>query len=213
MPQQTNDLSSRALIDVIEARRFVWRDENDADRDDILIDAINDVSDAIADYCEREFTPTTAAETRTFRVTATGYVDLRPSDLRQLNTATLYPDRSDITPAVLTAADYQLTIHRESGTAYDLRIGAPAYQPLVTGFETLLAIAGLWGMAAVPSGVKLAAKQWVKNIAENPGSYGSQSMSGFTVIPETDLVTITPGGMPAAVRYRLDAWRRGFEFR
>lgn len=53
------ELSSRALVDLKEARRYVFRSDTDGDRDGILIDTVNDVSDSIADHCEREFLPTT----------------------------------------------------------------------------------------------------------------------------------------------------------
>jgi len=274
MPTQTNDLSDRALLDLTEARRFVYRDENDSRRDDILTDAINDVSDSIWDHCEREFKPTTAAlrsgadgvgngsttfvaatgaftsddvgyvlyiagglytiasltnsttvvldrtlaagtslawsfgETRTFRQSAGGYVDLRPYDLRELQRLTLYGDRADLTDEVVTSAGYQLERHA-GGTAYDLRLAAPAYAPLVEGFASLVTITGQWGMAAIPNSVRLAAKQWVKNVAENPGSFASSELAGYAVVPDMDTLSVSPAGMPAAVRYRLEAYARG----
>jgi hypothetical protein len=55
----SNDLSDRALVSMQEARRYVWRDENDAARDDILVDAVDYVSETIWDECQREFAPTT----------------------------------------------------------------------------------------------------------------------------------------------------------
>ena len=278
MPQQTHDLSDRALIDLPEARRYVWRDENDAQRDDLLIDAIDDVSDAIWNHCEREFKDTTASdrsgsdgvgngtttfvaasgafvagdvgkriridgarytiatftngttvvldrvlatgtalawdfgELRYLPVTSTGYVDFRPYDLLELATATLWADRADLTDEVLTAEQYQVT-RQGGGTYFDMYVAAPAYGPLVEGFQTRIALRGWWGMAAVPPGVKLACKQWVKNIAENPGSYASHAMSGYSITPDVDTITIAPAGMPAAVRYRLEDFARGYTLR
>jgi hypothetical protein len=269
-----NDLSDRALLDITEARRFVYRDENDNRRDDLLVDAINDASDSIWDHCEREFRPTTSparagtdgvgnatttfvaatgafsstdvglvihigdalysivsvtnattveldsvlatgtslawdfGEAREFGVSAGGYVDLRPYDLRLLQRLTLYADRADLDDEVLT--EYQLENEGPaSGTWYAVRIAKPSYQPLHVGFGTRITIAGQWGMASIPHSVKLAAKQWVKNIAENPGSYSSSELAGFSVVPDVDTLTLAPAGMPAAVRYRLDAWARG----
>jgi len=270
----SNDISDRALIDLPEARRYVYRDENDSSRDDILTDAINDVSDSVIDYCEREFKPTTVpdrsgtdgvgnatttfvaasgaftsadvgkririsdtyytiasvtnattivlnatvaagtgkswdfGEARLIRVSSTGYVDFRPYDLAEFALATMYADRADLDDIVLATADYQLT-RRPGGTYYDMYVPAPEFAPAHEGFGTMLTLRGWWGMATVPGAVKLATKQWVKNIAENPGSYASSSMSGYDVIPEVDTVTLNPGGMPAAVRYRLDNWARG----
>ena len=273
-----NDLNDRALIDKEEARRFVYRNENDASRDDILIDAINDASDSIWDYCEREFKDTTVpdrsgddgvgaatitftsataaftaddvgkriridgafftiatftnattvnldrvldvgtdlewdfGELRVIPVTSSGYVDFRPYDLYELASGTLYADNADVADTVLVASEMQL-IRRPGGTYYDMRVMKPSYAPAHTGFESMISIRGWWGMPSVPGAVQLACKQWVKNLAENPGSYAASSMAGYDVTPELDTVTIAPAGMPSAVRYRLDNWARGYTFR
>lgn len=278
MPTQTHDVSDRALVDLPEARRYVFGDENYADQDDRLVDNVDGVSAAITTYCEREFTDTTAptrsgadgvgnatttftsataafvagdagaririnagmytiasvtngttvildrvlatgtalswdfGEVRTFRITASGYVDLRPYDLRYLQSLTLYADRADLDDDLLTADEYQLVVQPNTVTSYDVRTIVPS-AALHTGFDTLISVKGWWGMATVPYDVRMACKQWVKNITENPGVYGSHAMSGYNVIPETDTITIAPAGMPAAVRYRLEDFRRGFEFR
>lgn len=278
MPEQANDISARALIDLPEARRFVWRNENDSSRDDLLTDAINDVSDAIHAYCEREFTETTVSdrsgadgvgaatttfvaasggftaddvgkririsggyytiasvtnattvvldrvlavgsslawdfgEVRYITISSSGYVDFRPYDLRELAAATLYADRDDLTDEVLTSSQYQLE-RQPGGTYFDMYATAPAYAPLVEGFRSKIAVRGWWGMLEVPGGVRLAAKQWVKNIAENPGSYSAYSMSGYDVTPDVDTIAVAPAGMPASVRYRLEDFRRGYTLR
>jgi hypothetical protein len=62
-------------------------------------------------------------------------------------------------------------------------------------------------MAETPGPVKLACKQWVDNIVKNPGSFATNSMSGYTVTPELDEAA-RRAGMPPAVRYRLENWRR-----
>jgi len=270
-----NDLTARALVDITEARRYVYRDENDSRRDDILVDAINDVSDSIWDHCEREFKPTTVpsrsgadgvgngtttfvaatgafaspadvglvlqigsvlytivsvtngttvvlsaavpvgtslvwdfGEARSFAVSSSGYVDFRPYDLRALQRTVLYADRADLTDEVLT--EHQLENYGpRSGTHYAMRLAAPSFAPLHSGFATLVTVTGQWGMAEIPHAVKLAAKQWIKNIAENPGSYSSSELAGYSVVPDVDTLTLAPAGMPAAVRYRLEAWARG----
>ncbi len=270
-----NDLSERALVDIIEARRFVYRDENDSRRDDILVDAINDVSDSIWEHCEREFRPTTApsrsgadgvgngtttfvaasgaftdpddvglvlqidgvlytivsvtngttvvlsaavpagtslvwdfGEARAFAVSSSGYVDFRPYDLRALQRLVLYADRADLTDEVLT--EYQLENYGPaSGTHYAVRLAVPAFGPLHTGFRTVATVTGQWGMASIPHAVRLAAKQWIKNVAENPGSFSSSELAGYSVVPDLDTLTLAPAGMPTAVRYRLEPWARG----
>lgn len=48
-----------ALVTLEEARLYCFRNAGDHSRDEILIEAINDVSASIRDYCEREFLKTT----------------------------------------------------------------------------------------------------------------------------------------------------------
>ena len=57
-----NDLDARALVGIQEARRYCWRNENDASRDDLLVDAINYVSTTMADEAHREFVDTTVPD-------------------------------------------------------------------------------------------------------------------------------------------------------
>jgi hypothetical protein len=274
-----NDLSSRALVTIEEARMYVYRDENDASRDGILIDALNDVSESIWDHCEREFKPTTIpdrsgtdgvangtttftaasgafvaadvgkiisitarglytiasvtngttvvlsgspaagtslawdfGEARLFPVTAKGYIDLKPYDLRSLQALTLYSDRPTTEQDVLTADEYQLLPSHgtSNGTVFHLQTIPPALGALQTGFGWRASVRGQWGMATVPNSVRFACKQWVKNIVENPGSYAAAAMSGYAISPDADTITIAPAGMPAAVRYRLERWARGY---
>lgn len=54
-----SELSDRALLALPEARRYVYRNEDDSSRDPLLVDAVNDVSEAIWDHLEREPLPTT----------------------------------------------------------------------------------------------------------------------------------------------------------
>ena len=51
---------SVALITLEEARLYCFRNAGDSGRDELLIDAVNDVSAAIAEHCEREFVATPA---------------------------------------------------------------------------------------------------------------------------------------------------------
>jgi hypothetical protein len=274
-----SDLWSQALVSVEEARRYVLRDENDGSRDDLLIDAINDVSASIFDHCEREFLPTTISragtdgvgngtttfvsataafvagdvgavlliagivytivsrtnatmvgldvavptgtglawdfgEARVFAVTKSGYIDLRPFDLRTLMSLTLYTDQAAANYDVLSASEYELLPEGPpSGTVFHLRTIPPALSELQTGFGWKATVRGQWGMAQVPYSVRFACKQWVKNSFENPGSYAASAMSGYSVTPESDTLTIAPAGMPAAVRYRLERWARGYPIR
>jgi hypothetical protein len=270
------ELNARALIPLPEARRYVWRNEDDASRDEILVDAVNDCSDSIWDHCHREFKPTTVpgrsgadgvtdgtttfvaasgaftatdegalisitgkglyrietvtngttveldgspatdtdlswalAEARVFDYDGSGFIDLDPYDLQELDSVVLYTDRPSAQQVALDAANYRLrpTGRSRGGTYLGLDLPVPGVREFDYGFEWQVTVSGFWGMLEVPGAVKLACKQWVENIVKNPGSYAANSMSGYTVIPEQEF-TVRRAGMPPSVQHRLERWCR-----
>jgi hypothetical protein len=205
-----NDLSARALVNLQEVRRYVYRDENDGSRDDILVDAVNMVSDAIWDYCRREFLATATAGVRVFQIAAAGWIDFSPYDLRTLTSIVRYTDREVGLQQTLTSDQYRLQPAGKTpaGTYLHVQVPVPTLPETEPGFGWQATITGDWGMSKTPETVKLACLQWVENICKNPGSWASQTMSGFIIVPAQDFTTPTPAGMPPAVRYRLSAWRR-----
>lgn len=273
----TLGLSARALITIPEARRYVWRNEDDSSRDGILVDAINDVSEAIWDHLDRELMPTTEptrsgtdgvangtttfssataafvtadqgskiyitdrglytivtrtsatavvldatvatgsalswdfGEERIFEYDGSGILDLRPYDLRELHGITLYSDLEDAQQDVLTADEYRLQPAgraRRGGTYLTIALPTPAVVEAQYGFGWQVTVNGQWGMAEIPQAVKFRCKQWVKNIAENPGAYSSYAQAGYTITPDTGFLP-SSGGMPRAVQRGLEPWRR-----
>lgn len=203
------DLLATALVTLEEARRYIWRDEDDGTRDEILIEAVNDVSEAITTHCEREFKPTAAA-TRTFAVNANGFVNLAPYDLRTVTTFTLYTDQDIAVQRVLTTSEYRLgpVGSSKAGTYLWAKTIAPTVSEVEPGFGWQATILGDWGMTSVPYAVRLACKQWVENIVKNPGAFASSEMAGYLVVPEVDPAGARPAGMPPAVRRRLEPWKR-----
>lgn len=201
--------STRALITLEEARLYVLRSAADRSRDEILIDAVNEVSAAIWEYCEREFLPTATGQARVFAYDGTGLLDLRPYDLLSLDTITMYTDLDVTLHDVLTADEYRLEPRAGSvaGTFLRVRLPAPTVPEAAPGFRWQVTVTGDWGMATVPGSVKLACKQWVDNLTKNPGSWANHQMNGYTVVPELDL-DARRAGMPPAVRHRLNRWRR-----
>lgn len=204
------EISSRALASIQEARRYVFRDEDDSSRDGILIDAVNLASDAVIDHLKRDLVAQDNLA-RTFELDRSGFVDLRPYELRAIDAILVHPDRPASEQETLTADDYRAFPlgGSEQGTYFWLQLRKPRLGQLYPGFGWQVRVTGDWGLAQVPNGIKLACLQWVKNIVENPGAYASSAMSGYTVIP--DDVGPTPavsGGMPAAVRHRLKRYRR-----
>lgn len=208
-----NELSARALITIEEARRYVFRSEDDASRDEILIDAVNDVSDSIIDHLDREILPQVENAARVFDYDGSGFLDLAPYDLRNVDLLKLYTDRPAASQVTLTSTNYRLwpTGGARGGTYLGLILPTPAIEEFDYGFGWQVTLTGDWGMAAsvaaVPGALKLACKQWVENLIKNPGSFASQSMSGYTVTPEQDF-TARRAGMPPAVQHRLAPWKR-----
>lgn len=268
------ELLPTALITIEEARRFVYRDEDDTSRDGQLIDAVNDVSEAITDHCEREFVAQPArtgtdgvadgsttfvaatgaftaaaedelleitgrglrrivtvtnsttvvldtavaagtglewalSEARVFEYDGSGVLDLRPYDLRELAAVTLYTDLDVAQQHALTDDEYRLRPagRARGGTFLKISLPTPRVRESEYGFGWQVTVSGLWGMTAVPGSVKLACKQWVENIVKNPGAFASQTMAGYTVVPELD-IGARRAGMPPAVRHRLERWCR-----
>jgi hypothetical protein len=205
-------LRTTALISIEEARRYVWRDEDDSSRDGILVDAINDVSESIADHLRREICPRVENTARRFDYDGSGFLDLAPYDLRTIDEIKLYTDRPSASQQTLTATNYRLwpTGGARGGTYLGVLLPSPAIEEFDYGFGWEVTITGDWGMCAshvtVPGALKLACKQWVENIVKNPGSYASHAMSGYTVTPEQDFAR--RAGMPPSVMYRLERWSR-----
>ena len=273
-----NDLVGHALVSIQEARRYVWRNENDAGRDDILIDAINFVSSSIADEAHREFVDTTVpdrsgsdgvanatttfvaasgafiagdvgrllrisdrgfyrvvsvtngttivlsgspaagtqltwafSETRTFAVGRRGLVNLDPYDLLELDGVGLYSDQGASAETLADDERKLLPVGRSQpgGTYLMLRTLWPTLPELQAGFGWEAEVSGFWGMPQIPETIKLAALQWIENIAKNPGSYASQTGGGYVITPDIDTATVPRTGMPPAVRHRLRRWERG----
>lgn len=207
-----NDLdTTKSLVTIEEARAYVWRDENDATRDGVLVDAINLVSPAIWTHCEREFKDAGAA-TRTFALkvrvmngSRVGWIDLAPYDLRSATAVKLYTDQPAASQQTLTVDEYRLRPVGGAlgGTYLEIITVEPTASEEQLGFGWEATVTGNWGMSAVPNDVKLAALEWIKNIAENPGSYASVDAGGFPIVPAIDVSPAGRAGMPPSVRYRL----------
>lgn len=214
-------LNANALVTIPEARRFVYRDEDDGSRDGILVDAINMASDAV--LSGNLITGETGVARR-FEVDRSGFVDLRPFELRSVTSIKTNPDRDVSLQQTLTTDQYRLFPIGGSNEAtylwaklfapdwsswpwdWDLDAGWP--WPLGPDFGWQVEITGDWGLAEVPGALKLGVLQWIKNIVENPGDYGSYTMNGYTIIPAQGLAV--PGdspGMPSSLR----SWKRRFE--
>jgi hypothetical protein len=140
-------LQANALVTAEQARLWVKRAINATVNDDILELAINGVSDAIENYCQREFKPPVpnadlgAPVTRVFRYDGEGYLSLAPYDLRSLGGAgygdegsiVLYNDQPTVDQVTLLAATgtaeawYRLGPRNGTRDGTYLWLGLPAF--------------------------------------------------------------------------------------
>jgi hypothetical protein len=102
------ELNDTALITVKEARLYCFRNEDDTSRDPLLIDSVNDVSDSIWEYLEREPKPTTGTTTSTNDPGAAG-VSLTVSSFAGFPTANGFKVKVDTEIMLVTAGAGTLT--------------------------------------------------------------------------------------------------------
>lgn len=199
-------------------RLHVLRNAGDDSADDKLTLYGEAMSDRVTDYCAREFLPDPApaedAEPvdRVFNYDGSGVVDLRPYDLREIDTITFYTDRDEGSQQELTAAQYRLSPagRAKGGTYLALDVLLPTLSPLYYGFGWEVTISGLWGMEAVPRPIELAVLIAVDNVMKNPGSWASEQIGGFTVAPDVALSFEQDprGGLPRDAIYACAPYRR-----
>lgn len=150
------DLCSRA-----EVRAFLELPASDTGRDALVDTTITAISAAIAEYTQREFTPTASATRRFALPVGNLSLDLAPFDLRTVTTLKLHPE--DAAPETLAAnSDYQLEPITNSHGVYT-RVRFSALTTLFNSDSaryfgrTQVEIAGAWGFASIPNDVKQAA--------------------------------------------------------
>lgn len=198
-------------------RLHVHRDSQDDSADDKLIMYGEAMSDRVADFCAREFLPDPADDDddpveRTFAYDGSGSLDLRPYDLREVESIRLYTDRGTGSEQTLTASQYQLVPmgRAKGGTYLSVDLLLPTLTPLYAGFGWQVTIEGRWGMATVPKPVELAVWVAVDNVMKNPGSWASQQLGGYQVLPDVPLTYEQDprGGLPRESVYACAPYRR-----
>lgn len=193
------------LCEISEVREHLQIKSSDRNPDDLLGRLVAAASTAITRYCDREFTPTSAA-TRIFPVRDC-LVDLAPYDLRTVTTMLLHPEES--TPTTLTAnSDYVLEpLPSVTGTYTRVRLyeALPFHSTFASRFGfARLSIAGAWGMASVPEDVRYAAKQQAATWYRSHVSVYSQAFN-----PEQGGLDLErPEALSFPVRRLLDPYRR-----
>lgn len=159
-------------------------------------------SEAINDYCEREFGPTTPAPlTRTFRYNGRGYLSLAPYDLRTVDSI-IVDTGAGGSPWTLTTSDWAY-----AGDAG----GDGSYWSLVLPerrLPVLMTVTGAWGTAEVPGAVEAACVMAVGDAIRNPEGFSSRSI-GELAYSEVDEPPAAAGrNLPPDARAMLGPHRR-----
>jgi hypothetical protein len=174
---------------VTEAEVKAWLNDPEASSDLISI-LIPSASEAVEDYCGREFTPTENQE-RTLFYNGSGVLSLAPSELRALDSIA-WSAEGGLAP-VWNAWDvrhYGLRGRTKQGTYLWLalpRLRVPTFDPLpgpAVGWN--VRITGDWGCAEVPAAVKTATLIVIRDQMQNPGGGAVQDEVGGVTYSESE---------------------------
>jgi hypothetical protein len=190
-------LSARALVTLEEAREYVLESVTDNSQDHKLVRRINAYSEAVWQYTQREWKPTTNA-TRAFHYRGRGTLDLAPYDLRTATVVSAYTDfptgdRVPLNPVTGTDfGDYELRPSNgmpPAGTYRWLSFNRMFiwFRPWASqqgGFD--IQITGDWGIPTVPDDVKEAVLIAIDNATSNPEAAVSRTFGALTVSEDID---------------------------
>jgi hypothetical protein len=194
-------VSAGNLTSLDNARLWVFRGETTTtSQDNLLTLLINTKSEAIRDWTQREFT--TSTQTRTFDYDGSGYMSLAPYELRTATSITVTEDNG--TSTVLTASDYRLDPpgKTQQSTYLNLEID-PQLFPTSEPFGLEVAIAGDWGMAAVPAAAEEACLVAVDDGFRNPGGFSSFAVGPYSAGEDISLPGRPLSGLPPRSRSLL----------
>jgi hypothetical protein len=197
------------LTDIDSVRQFMQKSLSDKLQDEDLEILINQASEAITGYTNREFTPTNGA-TRSFEYTPVDcydVLDLAPYELRTLTKVQLDPEVESGTE--LTGTQYRLRPYPpRDGTYFGLRLsGLPASKATVSTanpvgspfpfFTRRIDITGNWGMAQIPAEVQHYANLTVESWAH------LRRDGGMVIGAEGEAPVLRAEDLPPAARWGL----------
>ena len=196
-------LATNALCSLNDVRAFLQKDAADTEQDPIIESLIDRASEAIINYCGREFAPAAAATKRTFRYRGGNMLDLAPYDLQS---ATLVEIDTETSSPTTLVADDDYTFE-----PFPARDGVYQWMEIpnhtvdagchAKGFREV-EITGTWGYAAVPADVKHAAivtvVTWMRN-----------DVAAFSTTFNLDENRVErPEALPSSVRGTLAGYKR-----
>ena len=201
------------LTTLASVREFLrLSDATQTDMDALITTLITQASDAIKDYCGREFAAqSTASQTRVFEYRGGGLLWFAPYDLQTCTSVAI--DSHTSTPITLTLnEDYYLKPrNKDSGVWEALEL--VGYEPATRSSATVrrpwreVSIVGVWGFATVPDAVKLAANErvgWLyRQHSAVPGNdlAGQGDRFGAVLMPSSVMALLS--------RYRVQAFSVG----
>lgn len=190
------------LVTVEEVRAFLQKPSEDTEQNAIIQVLCTAADAAIANFCQREFTPPVGDEevARVFEYRGGGFLSLSPYDLREITGLSIDVDEDD--PTVLTSDEWRLPMPTPQGTCTYIRLAPYLVHSRSRWQQRLVEVTGKWGFESVPADVKQAAlvtvSIWLK-----------RDVSAFSATFNLDEAHVErPEAIPSAVARMLAPYKR-----
>lgn len=197
-------MASQDLTTLAQVREHQQRtDPTNTTQDALIGDLITVASDMIMEYTQREFAPTTASATRTYRYDGRGVVNLAPDDVRTVTSVQIDTDTDS--PTTLTSEQYRLHPVRSKHGVYSHLHLIGVSGPLRTTQDypdyREVSVTGAFGWSSIPSPVERACIMLVMDLLDRTSNWKNTDMAGL--IPSGRGVA-----MPLHVRTMLGPYKR-----
>lgn len=180
-------------------------DATDTAQDAIIETLISSVSHAIIVYTNREFVSAGSSPVvRSFRYDGGGVLDLAPYDARSVSLVRVDTDTDS--PVVLDASQYRLApLPAADGVYTHLHLRGVSV-PVTTTEDypvyRVVEVTGLWGFAAIPPNVRLAANVAIQYLLRTTSQFMGDEFDGSAGLAGARMM------LPGAARDLLSPYRR-----
>ncbi len=187
----TSPLSTRALVNLLEAREYVLGDRLNNSQDYKLARRVNAMSEAVYAYTNREWLPVSTATSHSFYCNGRmRLVNFGEYDLVTATTITAFTDHPTgqqtvlVAPSTSVEGDYRLGPvggMKPAGTFKWLELSdwwTAVWPVTFQGFQ--VTVTGTWGIGTVPEDVKEAVLIAVENSFENPERGATRAVGPLT---------------------------------
>jgi hypothetical protein len=180
-------------------------DATDTAQDALIETLIDSVSHAIQIYTSREFVPPgSTAVARSFRYNGGGVLELSPYDVRSVTQVRVDTDTDN--PRTLASSEYRLApLPAPDGVYQQLHLRTVRVGPTTTEqypVYRVVEVTGVWGFAAVPKNVELAANITLQYVLRTTSQYMSDEFDQTAGLAGARVV------IPGAARDLLAPYRR-----